>query len=429
MLLGFSAFLFLLLFGAPIVFALGVSSLAILTLVMDVPVSVVSQRLYAGLDSFTIMAIPFFVLAGILMDAGGISRRMVQLADALVGWITGSTLLVAVSAATGMAAVSGSGSADTAAISAIMQPEIKRRKFDPDFAAAMIAAGGSLASVIPPSLMMVVIASIANISVGQLFMAGIVPGFLTGIGLMFMCYLYARQKGGHYLEVTPFSMARLTSSFVQALPAMGLPFLIIGGIVGGVFTPTEAAAVAVLYGLIVGVFVHRELKLSSLPKLLLKASAISASVMIILASASIFSWLISLARVSTAVGELIQSLSSDPLVFLLLVNVLLLVVGMFMESIAAMLILVPVLLPLAIAYGIDPVHFSLVVVFNLTIGFVSPPYGIALYVAANIAGRGVMQVASQSGRSLLVLLTVLLLITYVPEIGMWLPDLFFKKHD
>jgi C4-dicarboxylate transporter DctM subunit len=429
MLLGFSAFLFLLLFGAPIVFALGVSSLAILTLVMDVPVSVVSQRLYAGLDSFTIMAIPFFVLAGILMDAGGISRRMVQLADALVGWITGSTLLVAVSAATGMAAVSGSGSADTAAISAIMQPEIKRRKFDPDFAAAMIAAGGSLASVIPPSLMMVVIASIANISVGQLFMAGIVPGFLTGIGLMFMCYLYARQKGGHYLEVTPFSMARLTSSFVQALPAMGLPFLIIGGIVGGVFTPTEAAAVAVLYGLIVGVFVHRELKLSSLPKLLLKASAISASVMIILASASIFSWLISLARVSTAVGELIQSLSSDPLVFLLLVNVLLLVVGMFMESIAAMLILVPVLLPLAIAYGIDPVHFSLVVVFNLTIGFVTPPYGIALYVAANIAGRGVMQVASQSGRSLLVLLTVLLLITYVPEIGMWLPDLFFKKHD
>jgi C4-dicarboxylate transporter DctM subunit len=277
--------------------------------------------------------------------------------------------------------------------------------------------------------MMVVIASIANISVGQLFMAGIVPGFLTGIGLMFMCYLYARQKGGHYLEVTPFSMARLTSSFVQALPAMGLPFLIIGGIVGGVFTPTEAAAVAVLYGLIVGVFVHRELKLSSLPKLLLKASAISASVMIILASASIFSWLISLARVSTAVGELIQSLSSDPLVFLLLVNVLLLVVGMFMESIAAMLILVPVLLPLAIAYGIDPVHFSLVVVFNLTIGFVTPPYGIALYVAANIAGRGVMQVASQSGRSLLVLLTVLLLITYVPEIGMWLPDLFFKKHD
>lgn len=429
MLLGFSAFLFLLLFGAPIVFALGVSSLAILTLVMDVPVSVVSQRLYAGLDSFTIMAIPFFVLAGILMDAGGISKRMVQLADALVGWITGSTLLVAVGAATGMGAVSGSGSADTAAISAIMQPEIKRRKFDPDFAAVMIAAGGSLASVIPPSLMMVVIASIANISVGQLFMAGIIPGLLTGMGLMFMCYMYARKKGGHYLEVTPFSMARLTSSFVQALPAMGLPFLIIGGIVGGVFTPTEAAAVSVLYGLIVGVFVHRELKLSSLPKLLLKASAISASVMIILASASIFSWLISLARVSTAVGELIQSLSSDPLVFLLLVNVLLLVVGMFMESIAAMLILVPVLLPLAIAYGIDPVHFALVVVFNLTIGFVTPPYGIALYVAANIAGRGIMQVASQSWRALLVLLTVLLLITYVPEIGMWLPDLFFKKHD
>lgn len=427
MALGFSAFLFLLLFGAPIVFALGVSSLAILTLVMDVPVAVVSQRLYAGLDSFTIMAIPFFVFAGLIMDAGGISRRIVDFADACVGWITGSTLLVALAAATGMGAISGSGSADTAAISAIMQPEIKRRRYDPDFAAAMIAAGGSLAAIIPPSLLMVVICSISNISVGALFLAGIVPGLITAGGLMAACYFWARRKGGQYLQVTPFARKRLAETFVRALPAMGLPIIIVGGIVGGVFTPTEAAAVAVLYGLLVGMFVHKELEPKQLPKLILRAGAISASVMIILASASIFSWLISLARVSTTLGALLQSLSDSPFVFLLLVNLLLLVVGMFMESIAAMLILVPVLMPLAIAYGIDPIHFALVVVFNLTIGFITPPYGIALYVAANVAGRGIMQVARQVWLPLLVMLLVLILISYVPSVGLWLPETLMPK--
>lgn len=427
MALGFSAFLFLLLFGAPIVFALGASSLAILTLVMDVPVAVVSQRLYAGLDSFTIMAIPFFVFAGLIMDAGGISRRIVEFADALVGWITGSTLLVAVAAATGMGAISGSGSADTAAISAIMQPEIKRRRYDPDFAAAMIAAGGSLAAIIPPSLLMVVICSISNISVGALFLAGIVPGLLTAAGLMGACYIYARRKGGQYLQVTPFSTRRLRETFVRALPAMGLPIIIVGGIVGGVFTPTEAAAVAVLYGLLVGMFVHKELMPSQLPRLILRSGAIASSVMIILAAATIFSWLISLARVSATLGALMQSWSSSPAMYLLIVNLLLLVVGMFMESIAAMLILVPVLMPLAIAYGIDPVHFALVVVFNLTIGFITPPYGIALYVAANVAGRGIMQVARQTWMPMLVMIVVLMLVSYVPMIGLWLPHTFMPK--
>lgn len=427
MALGFSAFLFLLLFGAPIVFALGVSSLAILTLVMDVPVAVVSQRLYAGLDSFTIMAIPFFVIAGLIMDAGGISRRIVAFAEACVGWITGSTLLVSVMAATGMGAISGSGSADTAAISAIMQPEIKRRKFDPDFAAAIIAAGGSLAAIIPPSLLMVVIASISNISVGALFLAGIIPGLITAAGLMAICYLFARRGGPQYLQVTPFSRKRLVETFVRALPAMGLPVIIVGGIVGGVFTPTEAAAVAVLYGLIVGMLVHKELEASQLPRLILRAGAISASVMIILASASIFSWLISIARVSDAVGGFLQSFTHSSASYLLIVNLLLLVVGMFMESIAAMLILVPVLMPLAIHYGIDPIHFALVVVFNLTIGFITPPYGIALYVAANVAERGIMQVARKTWLPMLVMLAVLILVSYVPAVGMWLPQTFFPR--
>jgi C4-dicarboxylate transporter, DctM subunit len=427
MTLGFSLFLFLLLFGAPIVFALGVSSLAILTLVMNVPVAIVAQRLYAGLDSFTIMAIPFFVIAGLIMDAGGISRRIVALADALVGWITGSVLLVSVMAATGMGAISGSGSADTAAISAIMQPEIRRRKYDPDFAAAIIAAGGSLAAIIPPSLLMVVIASISNISIGALFLAGVIPGLITAAGLMALCYVYARRGGPQYQIITPFSYKRLVETFITAIPAMGLPVIVVGGIIGGIFTATEAAAVAVLYGLIVGIFVHRELTFGQLPKVILRSAAISASVMIILASASIFSWLISIARVSDAVGSFLHAFSTDPATYLIIVNLLLLVVGMFMESIAAMLILVPVLMPLAVSYGIDPIHFALIVVFNLTIGFITPPYGIALYVAATVADRGILQVARKVWQPLLVMVVVLLLISYVPAVGMWLPNMVFAR--
>jgi len=427
MTLGFSLFLFLLLFGAPIVFALGVSSLVILTLVMNVPVAIVAQRLYAGLDSFTIMAIPFFVIAGLIMDAGGISRRIVALADALVGWITGSVLLVSVMAATGMGAISGSGSADTAAISALMQPEIKRRNYDRDFAAAMIAAGGSLAAIIPPSLLMVVIASISNISIGALFLAGVVPGLITAAGLMAISYLYAKRGGPQYRIITKFDRRTLVRAFVEAIPAMGMPVIIVGGIVGGIFTPTEAAAVAVLYGLIVGIAVHRELKVADLPRIILRSAAISASVMIILASASIFSWLISNAHVADAVGTLLRNFSSHPATYLLIVNLLLLVVGMFMESIAAMLILVPVLMPLAVSYGIDPIHFALVIVFNLTIGFITPPYGIALYVAATIAERGIMQVARQVWQPLLVMIAVLLLISYVPAVGLWLPEQVFPR--
>jgi C4-dicarboxylate transporter DctM subunit len=208
---------------------------------------------------------------------------------------------------------------------------------------------------------------------------------------------------------------------------MGLPIIIVGGIVGGIFTPTEAAAVAVMYGLVVGVFVHGELKWSELPRIILRAAAISASVMIILASASIFSWLVSNARVADAVGTLLRDFSQNPGTYLLIVNILLLVVGMFMESIAAMLILVPVLMPLALKYGIDPVHFALVVVFNLTIGFITPPYGIALYVAATVAERGILQVARKVWQPLLVMIATLLLITYVPAVGLWLPSTLMRN--
>lgn len=424
MIFAFSAFLIFLALGTPIVFVLGIAATLTLMLTQpDIPITIVSQRIYDGLNSFTIMAIPFFIFAGAIMDAGGISRRIVEFASALVGWIIGSLLMVSVVAATGMAAISGSGSADVAAISAIMQPELRRRKYDIDFSAAIIACAGSLAQIIPPSLMMVMVALVSNLSVGAMFLAGVVPGLLIVPGLLASAYLHARRGGPQYREVQPFSYSRLVRTFWAAVPALGMPLIIIGGIVGGVFTPTEAAAVAVLYGVLVAMFVYRELALRDLPGLILRAAALSAAVMIIIGTASIFGWLVASANVPAHLAAWIKTVSEQPWTFLILVNVLLMLVGMFMESLAAILILVPVLMPIAIDFGIDPVHFGLIVVMNFAIGMVTPPYGITLFVASSVAERNIIQVSRRIFWPWLMMTVILILVTFVPEIGLFLPRL------
>lgn len=424
MIFAFSALLIFLALGTPIVFVLGIAATLTLMLTQpDIPITIVSQRIYDGLNSFTIMAIPFFIFAGAIMDAGGISRRIVEFASALVGWIIGSLLMVSVVAATGMAAISGSGSADVAAISAIMQPELRRRKYDIDFSAAIIACAGSLAQIIPPSLMMVMVALVSNLSVGAMFLAGVVPGLLIVPGLLASAYLHARRGGPQYREVQPFSYSRLVRTFWAAVPALGMPVIIIGGIVGGVFTPTEAAAVAVLYGVLVAMFVYRELALRDLPGLILRAAALSAAVMIIIGTASIFGWLVASANVPAHLAAWIKTVSEQPWTFLILVNVLLMLVGMFMESLAAILILVPVLMPIAIDFGIDPVHFGLIVVMNFAIGMVTPPYGITLFVASSVAERNIIQVSRRIFWPWLMMTLILILVTFVPEIGLFLPRL------
>ena len=423
MIFAFSAFLAFLLIGTPIVFVLGIAATLTLLLTTDVPLTIVSQRIYDGLNSFTIMAIPFFVFAGAIMDAGGISRRIVDFATALVGWIVGSLLMVSVVAATGLAAISGSGSADVAAISSIMQPELRRRRYDIDFSAAVIACSGSLAQVIPPSLMMVVVALVSNLSVGAMFLAGVLPGLMTVPGLLVAAWLHARRGGPQYREVEPFTVVRLRRTFVRALPALGMPVIIIGGIVGGVFTPTEAAAVAVLYGLAVAMFIHRDLGVRDLPGLVMRAAALSAAVMVIIGTASIFGWLVANANVPAMLAAWIKTVSEQPWTYLLLINVLLMLVGMFMESLAAILILVPVLMPIAIDFGIDPVHFGLVVVMNFAIGMVTPPYGITLFVASSIAERSIVQVSRRMFWPWLMMTAILVLVTYVPDIPLFLPRL------
>ena len=418
------AFVIFLALGVPVVFVLGASAVLALVTTTDVPVTIVSQRVFAGLNTFTLMAIPFFVFAGVIMDAGGISRRIVAFASALIGWVVGSLYQVSCVAAAGLAAISGSGSADTAAISAIMQPQLRRRRYDVDFGAALIACAGSLAQVIPPSLTMIILAVVSNVSIGALFVAGIVPGFLCIFLLMVCAYLFARKRGATYRETEPFTLSRLLKTGWVALPAAGMPVLILGGILGGAFTPTEAAAVSAFYGLVIGLFVYRELKIAQLPALILRTASLSAAVMLIIGTASVFSWLIANANVPQILGDWLTSVSDNPIVFLLIVNVLLLFVGMFMETIAAILILVPVLSPIANQLGIDPVHFSLVVVMNFAIGTVSPPYGVSLFMASSVAGRTVMQVTRKLGLPLLAMFAVLIVVTYIPDVSLFLPRMF-----
>jgi len=416
-----TCFVGFLVLGVPLVFVLGASAMVTLLTTTSVPLTLISQRMFAGLNSFTLMAIPFFILAGVVMDAGGISRRIVDFSSALIGWVTGSLLHVACITSAGLAAISGSGSADVAAVSSIMQPQLRRRKYDVDFSAAIIACAGAMAQVIPPSLTMVVIAIIGNMSIGALFLSGVVPGLLCIVLLSLVSYIFARRGGPQYKEADPFSLSKLMRTTYAALPAFGMPVVIVGGIIGGVFTPTEAAGVAAFYGLLISLFVYREIKIVDLPSLFLRAASISAAVMLIIGTATVFSWLIANANVPTMLSAWLRSVSDSPVMFLIFVNILFLLIGMFMETIAAILIVAPVLMPIAASFGIDPIHFALVIVFNCALGTVTPPYGICLMVSAMVANRSPVQVWRKSVQPIAVMAIVLVIITFFPDISLWLP--------
>lgn len=419
--LTFSSFALLLVAGAPMVFVLGVAAALTLTLATEVPLVVVAQRLWNGLDSFPLMAIPFFVLSGLIMEHGGIARAIVGLATALVGWVRGSLFMVATVTSTFLSGISGSGSADTAAVSSILLPEMKRRGYDIDYSIAVVAAAGALGPIIPPSIIMVVLAMVCDLSVGAMFLGGIIPGLIASALLMLTHWLYARREPERYTDAEPFSIPRLGDAFVRALPALALPVIIVGGIVGGVVTPTEAGVLAVAAGLAIDLAVYRQLKLSALPGLMLRTVGISAAVMIIVGTSSIFSWLVAIQDVPRMIAGWFDAAGGSPVLFLLMVNLLMLFVGMCFEEISALLILMPVLMPVAIQLGIDPLHFGLVMSINLSIGLVAPPYGICLFVACTVARRPVGSVARVIWIPLIPLVVVLMLCTYVPSVVLWLP--------
>lgn len=414
--------LFLLfLINTPIALAIGMASLVAFLVQGELSLLMVIQRLYAGVDSFPLMAVPLFMFAGAIMEAGGISRRIVQLAEAMVGWLPGGLAAVAIVSAMFFAGISGSSAADTAAVGAILIPEMIKRGYDRGFACTVQASGGSLGVVIPPSIPMIIFGFLTGASIGKLFLAGILPGLLIGISLIAVSIVVSRNKG--YGTLKPFSLKRFLEALWDAKWALGAPVLILGGILGGVFTATESAAVAMFYGLIVGLFIHRQLTLREIPKIMIRATNISSIVLFIIATASVFSWLMAIEEIPQAIAEGMLSLTESSVLLLVMVNILLLIAGTFVETTAALILLVPVLLPLLPELGIDPVQLGAIVVINLSVGMLTPPLGICLLVSCGIADTGLEEAIRHIAPFLCVLLLDLVIVTFWPPLTLWLPSL------
>lgn len=420
----FFAFLALSITGLPIAVVLALSALAGLLFGADIPLTVIPQRMFTAASSFPLMAIPFFMIAGALMEGGGISRRLINLANTLMGATTGGLALVAILTCMFFAAISGSGPATVAAIGSIMIPAMVRAGYDISFSSAIMAAAGSIGIIIPPSIPMVTYGVVGGVSIGAMFLGGFVPGIIYGGALMAVAYLISKQRG--YIGTGVFSVKALVIALKDALWALLMPVIILGGIYGGVFTPTEAACVAVFYGLIIGLFVYRELSIKALPKLLVNSAVSTSIVMLIISTASVFGWILAAEQIPDRVAQAFIEFSTNPTIILLLINVLLLVAGCFMETNAIIIILAPIFLPLVTQIGIDPIHFGVIMIVNTAIGQVTPPLGVNLFVACGISKITLESISKAVLPLLAAMIIALAVITFVPNSVMFLPDLLMK---
>ncbi len=410
--------------NVPIAIAIALSSMAAIAMQGDIPFIIIVQKMFTALDSFPFMAVPFFILAGLLMEYGGISRRLVDFAASIVGKTYGGLALVAVISSMFFGAISGSAAATTAAIGAILIPSMAERGYDKGYAAALQGAAGTLGIMIPPSIPLVVYGVLTGESVGELFIGGIIPGIIVGISLMFVAWDVARKRG--YGGTETFSFKNLLTSFKDAGFALLMPLLILGGIYGGYFTPTEAAAVAVVYALLVGTLIYRELNIKSLGDILIQAVASTAIIMFIIATASIFGWILAAEQVPQYVASSILATTRNPVIILLLINLLLLMLGTFLETTAAIIITTPVFLPVITQIGIDPLHFGIIMVVNLAVGMITPPLGVCLFVGCGIADIPLEKIVRAILPFLIIMLIDIVIITYIPSISMLLPGLMRK---
>lgn len=410
----------LFLVNLPIAFALGASSTLAMLIQGDISLMIIPQRMFAAVDSFPLMAIPFFVLAGNLMGDGGISKRLIAFASSIMGRMTGGLAIVTVATCMFFAAISGSSAATAAAIGTILIPAMVKKNYDINFAAATVASSGELGVIIPPSIPMVLFAVMASQSIGTMFIAGFIPGLLIGGTLMLTAYVISKKKGFKGTEKS--SLKQIGTSFKDALLALLMPVIILGGIYGGIFTPTESAVVAVFYGAFVGLFVYREIKIKDLKKIFAESTITTATIMIIIANASTFGWIMTREQIPLKIGESFMSISGgSPGMFLLLVNILLLFIGTMFETGAAIIILTPLLFPISQQLGIDPIHFGMIMIVNLAVGMVTPPLGINLFITCNIAKIKMEALTRYLVPYLLVLIADIFIITYIPEITLWLP--------
>lgn len=412
----------LFLVGIPICFSLGLVSLFGI-MQGGYPLTVVVQRMFTGTDSTALIAIPLFILAGGLMVQGGISKRIVDFADALVGHLPSGLAMVSILACMFFAAITGSAIAATAAIGGIMIPIMEKKGYENTFSAPLLACGGSIGPIIPPSIPLLLYGTMASVSVGKLFIGGFVPGITMGVGLMIYSYVIGKKR--HYVGREKRATTReIVKSGKDALLALIMPIIIIGGILSGIFTATESGAIACAYALILGLFVYRELKLKDLSALFVDCAKSTGQVLIVVACASLFTWVITVAQVPQTVSAFLSATISNKYLMLLVINIVLLVAGTFIDTTSALVIFTPLFLPLVQAMGVDLIHFGLVMAVNLTIGMCTPPLGVCLFVSGSIAKVSLKQQMRDLLPMLVVLLVVLAIITYIPWTVTFLPNLF-----
>nr|WP_163502292.1 TRAP transporter large permease [Halomonas socia] len=416
----FGVFLVLLVIGLPIAFALGLASLAYL-LLEGISLTIVPQRMYAGIDTFVLLCIPGFVLAGNLMNVGNITEHIVRFANALLGHIRGGLGLANVGGSMIFGGISGTAVADSASIGSVMIPGMARSGYDKPFAAAVTAASSTVGPIIPPSVPMIIVGSLSGVSVGRMFLAGAIPGLLMGLAMMFTVYVLAVRRG--YPKGERATWLELLREGRTAFWALLMTVIILYGIIGGYFTPTEASIVASLYALVVGMYVYKGLSWRKLPGILSDTVLTSSALLLLVGLANLFGWILTSEQVPQMIAALILSISENPIIVILILNLILLFVGAFMETIAALIILFPALLGVATGVGVDPVHFAVIAVLNLMIGLTTPPVGVCLFVVAGIGKLPMLTVARAIVPFLLCNLGVLLLVSYVPAVSLWLPTL------
>lgn len=415
----FLLFGFLLLWNTPIAVGLGMASLVTIYL-NDAPLAVFPTTMYAATAKFALLAIPFFILAGVVMEAAGVSSRLIKFANVCVGHIKGGLAIVAIITCCFFAAISGSGPATVAALGSILIPAMTTAGYDKGFSSALMANAGAIGIIIPPSIAFVVYGVIAEVSIGKLFMAGVIPGLLVGAALAVVSYIYSQKRGygGNGKRATG---AEIWDAFKDAAWGLMTPVIILGGIYGGIFTPTEAAGVAAVYGLFVGFFIYKELSMKKLKILLIDASVGSAVVMLIVSSASLFAWLITTEGAAQMASAAMLGFTQNPWVILIIINVLVLIAGCFLDAISIFYILLPIFLPIIKMINCDPVLFGVILTVNVAIGQITPPVGVNLYVACNIADLSLTEISKSIMPFLIASLIALGLITYIPALSLWLP--------
>jgi len=420
----FAAFLVLMVMGIPIFFAMAMSSLIALLFQGELSLMIIPQRMFAMIDSFSLLAIPFFVLAGVFMETGGISARLVSFAGALVGHFRAGLCHVTVVSAMIFAGVSGSATADTSAIGAIVIPAMIKAGYKKGFVAALLASAGAIGPIIPPSLIMIVYGSMTGVSIAAMFLGGFIPGVIIGLGLMIVCYLWRSQT--LMARDRRATLREAARRFVDAFWALISPVIILGGIVFGVFTPTEAGVVAAVYALLVGLFIYGEIRVKDIPDMLVRGAITATIVMSIIAAAGVFGWLLASEQMPAIVAQWMNGVTDSPALKMLLIQLFLLVLGCFVEGLAAAIILIPVLHPLALQMGLDPVHFAVVVCINIIVGGVTPPVGVLLYVSSSIAKTTLEDTSRYVLPFLVVLVGVIVATAYIPSLVTFLLRLVLR---